>query len=220
MTPARHDLLHLSAAGWAAATGRDCGRGLAHWAAHAYPVMHRRAQPGDRAPLVPVAVAFPAAFERARLAFGVAAADIAAIAPPPTLREAAASLPDRFRRRAQAVLALAAATGLAPRVFGSAMWQHVTGLAYLHARSDLDLLWDIPDGSDAAPRIAQLVSGLRVLEAQGGPRLDGEIVLDRARAANWRELGPEGAAEVLVKTGAAVMLMSRPAFLRGGAPPC
>ena len=115
------------------------------------------------------------------------------------------------------MLALAASAGLAPRVFGSAMWQHVTGLPYLHERSDLDLLWDIPPGLDPAPVVAQLVAALQALDAGPGPRLDGEIVLDRARAANWRELVPGAAREVLVKTDTAVTLMSRGSFL-GPAP--
>ena len=224
MTGARHDLLQLTAAGWAAFAARDPGRaatgGLRTWARHDLPVMRRRPQPGDQAALIPVAVSLPAAEGRARVAFQVAAADIAANARPPFLREAVPGLPERFGTRAEAVLALAAATGLTPRLFGSAMWQHVTGLPYLHAHSDLDLLWDVPRGPDRAAAIGRLVASLRALEASPGPRLDGEIVLDGARAVNWRELAPEGPDEILVKTGEAVLLMPRASFLHGGPASC
>ncbi len=220
--PVRHDLLYLTGDGWAALMARDPAlagiTGLRHWAAHHLPIMRRRRQLGDQPGLVPVAVALPAAQGRARLAFQVAPEEIAIIRQPPALGEAASGLPQFLRLRAEAVLTLAAGLGLAPCLFGSAMWQHVTGLSYLHARSDLDLLWNIPNGRK--PAIGRLVAALRAIEAAPGPRLDGEIVLDRAWAVNWRELAGEGATELLVKTGENVVLMTRDRFLQEEMVPC
>ena len=182
------------------------------WADCCQPVMRRRGQPGDRSDLIPVAVAFPEALGRLRIAFELALADIASFEPPPCLHEALPGLPPPLRSRAGAVLEVAAEIGLTPRLFGSAMWAHVTGLPYLHDRSDLDLLWNIRANCDPAPVIARLGAALRAVETTPGPRLDGEIVRG-GRAVNWRELGPDGPDQVMVKTFDAVTLMPAARFL-------
>ena len=84
---------------------------------------------------------------------------------------------------------------MTPRVFGALLWEHTTGLPYLTARSDLDLLWSISDERSAA----LLVEGLRRLDADGPVRLDGELELPDGAAVNWRELANQSG-EVLVKT--------------------
>ena len=215
---ARHDLLHPTASGWAALVAHAPAAAAArvgHWRDAGLPVMRRRGQPGDPPGLVPVALAFPPTDRPSRLAFTLPPADVAASGPPPTLRAALPDLPDLVRRRAEAVLALADAAALTPRLFGSAMWQHVTGLAYLHDGSDLDLLWSLPRGPDPAASIARLLRSLGGLEARPGSRLDGEIVRhDDGAAVNWRELASDGPAELLVKTADAVAVMPRAWFLR------
>ena len=214
--PARHDLLRLTGSGWAAFAARDPARaampGFRMWADRGHPVMRRRGQPGDRPDLIPVAVAFPETLGRLRIAFELAPADIASSEPPPCLREALPGLPVSLRTRAGAVLEVAAEIGLTPRLFGSAMWAHVTGLPYLHDCSDLDLLWNIRADRDPAPVVARLEAALRVLETTPSPRLDGEIVIS-GRAVNWRELGPDGPDQVMVKTPSAVALMPASRFL-------
>jgi Phosphoribosyl-dephospho-CoA transferase MdcG len=67
-----------------------------------------------------------------------------------------------------ALLDLGEAVGVAPRVFGALLWEHATGLAYLTAQSDLDLLWSISDERSAA----LLVEGLLRLDAAGPVRLE------------------------------------------------
>jgi len=216
--PARHDLLWLTVDGWQALAARQPGlfdmAGLRLWAAHGFPVMRRRTQPADVPGLIPVAVALPDAFGRARLGFEVAPADVALYERPPELRAAWRDLPDRLRSLAERVLAVAEQMDLVPRMFGSAMWQHVIGLPYLRPQSDLDLLWSLPHSQDPLPLVARLVSSLCALNADSGPRLDGEIVLDGTRAVNWRELGADASGEVLVKTAEKVSLMSRDRFMR------
>ena len=49
-----------------------------------------------------------------------------------------------------ALLDLGDAVGIAPRVFGGLLWEHATGLPYLTAQSDLDLLWSSSDERTAA----------------------------------------------------------------------
>jgi phosphoribosyl-dephospho-CoA transferase len=68
-------------------------------------------------------------------------------------------------------------------VFGSLLWQHLTGLPYLSGTSDLDLLWPVAGAVDA-----RLLPALAALDADAPMRLDGEIVLPDGRGVNWREL--------------------------------
>lgn len=63
------------------------------------------------------------------------------------------------------------------QVYGSAAWQALTGLQYLRAGSDLDLLIDDP----------ALVPA--VLALPQDPRLDGEVLLPGGRAVALREYG-------------------------------
>jgi phosphoribosyl-dephospho-CoA transferase len=89
--------------------------------------------------------------------------------------------------------------GITPRVFGALLWEHVTGLPYLTAQSDLDLLWSISDERTAS----LLVEGLLRLDGGGPVRLDGELELPDGAGLNWRELAQSVANlgdEVLVKT--------------------
>jgi phosphoribosyl-dephospho-CoA transferase len=102
-------------------------------------------------------------------------------------------------RSVAALLDLGEAVGITPRVFGALLWEHVTGLPYLTAQSDLDLLWSISDERTAS----LLVEGLLRLDGGGPVRLDGELELPDGAGLNWRELAQSVANlgdEVLVKT--------------------
>jgi phosphoribosyl-dephospho-CoA transferase len=91
----------------------------------------------------------------------------------------------------------------AARVFGAFAWQHLTGLHYVHARSDIDLLWRI----DTAAQADALVARLQAWETEHGRRVDGELCLVDGGAVNWREYAGRSR-EVLVKRldGAALEL--------------
>ena len=74
------------------------------------------------------------------------------------------------------------------RVFGAFAWQHLTGLRYVHARSDVDLLWPIDTTAQPMPWL----HGYR----HGKPhdrRVDGELCLGGDAAVNWRST-PDAAA--------------------------
>ena len=68
------------------------------------------------------------------------------------------------------------------RVYGSYGWQALTGLDYVHADSDLDVLAaaeDLPQAQLIAER----------LHAWSAPhRVDGEVVMPGGHAVAWREL--------------------------------
>jgi phosphoribosyl-dephospho-CoA transferase len=107
------------------------------------------------------------------------------------------------------LLDLGEAVGITPRVFGALLWQHATGLSYLTARSDLDLLWSISDERTAA----SLVKGLFRLDAEGPVRLDGELEVPDGAAVNWRELAQNGN-QLLVKTMNGVEVRTRALLFR------
>ena len=222
--PARHDLLRLTRTGWSQLQVRQPALsgmpGIRLWAEQGHPAVCRRPQPGDLPAMVAVAVALPLGHGRARLAFQVAAPDVAIREQPPTLLEVLPVVPDGWLTRVRAVLAEADRCGVTPRVFGSLMWQHVTGLAYLRPESDLDLIWPIARDRETDVRIGAVVVALSRLDGTTGPRLDGEIVVEGIGAVNWRELGPSDVGQVLVKTEAGVVMMTRTRFVSGAGRPC
>lgn len=222
MASRRHDLLQLRPEAWPALLRRRPDlAGLASvraWQAALRPVMRRRAQPGDAPQRLPAAIALPPSEARRRLAFEVLADEVEQVRPPPLLHDALhgvlpGRLPDGWTGTAEEVVAIGERFGIAPRLFGSLMWQCVTGLPYVGKTSDLDLLWVVPPGPGM---LAHLPALLDALGAAGrhGPRLDGEIVFAGIGAVNWMELlaaGPEQ--EVLVKTETAVAMMGRAELL-------
>lgn len=68
------------------------------------------------------------------------------------------------------------------RVYGSHGWQQLTGLDYVHARSDIDLLVEVSSAAQADQAAALL------LAAAAGPlRIDGELAFEDGAAVAWRE---------------------------------
>ena len=103
----------------------------------------------------------------------------------------------------------AEALGLDIRVYGSWMWQALTGEPHVHALSDLDVLLDVADLAEAA-RAADF---LAAQEAATGLTLDGELHLAGVGDVPWRELHQDNA-EVLVKTLDSLRLVPRDALGR------
>ena len=98
-------------------------------------------------------------------------------------------------------------------MFGALLWQYTTGLPYLSARSDLDLLWSISDERSAL----SLVEKLLHLDAESPVRLDGELELSDGAGVNWRELAQTFAGpgdDLLVKTMDVVEVRTKAALFR------
>jgi phosphoribosyl-dephospho-CoA transferase len=134
------------------------------------------------------------------------------------LRDAARTAPTEWQEVVAALLALGDAIKVTPRVFGALLWQHTTGLPYLRAQSDLDLLWLISDERTAL----SLVERLLRLDAASPVRLDGELELPDGAGVNWRELAQTRADpddELLVKTMDGVEVRTRAALFRTLASP-
>lgn len=98
----------------------------------------------------------------------------------------------------------AAAEKIDIRVYGSWMWQALTGERHVHEASDLDVVIDVADLA-AAGRAAAL---LERQEAALGLRIDGELSLAGLGEVHWREIG-QGKPDVLLKTVDGMRLVPR-----------
>jgi phosphoribosyl-dephospho-CoA transferase len=217
----RHQLAHLTSAGWREMLdhhrdieSRAC---IEHWANADLPVVVTR-QPGPRRhpdDAVALGLAAPARWGRRALPLRVKPQQIAWFSEFPSLSKALGVLPAGERPAPQRLSTLLVQHGVRSHVYGSAGWQQVTGLAYLHERSDIDL-WLAVDGPGQADAAVLLLQ-----QCQGGVRLDGELMFPDGSAVAWREWAAwrEGrCAQVLVKClqGAALhahpgsQLMARP----------
>ena len=145
----RHDLLRVEPATWQAMLRCHSGMAdlplVADWALREWPVIVRRRMAGDLVSGVPAALPLPPSHGKRRLAFSFAAGTALVALPPVLLSDAAPTAPPEWQPIVAALLDLGKAAGTTPRVFGALLWEHATGMPYLTARSDMDLLWSIPD---------------------------------------------------------------------------
>ncbi|MFO1127389.1 MAG: malonate decarboxylase holo-[acyl-carrier-protein] synthase [Rhodospirillales bacterium] len=116
-----------------------------------------------------------------------------------SLRDLRLSAPASWQPQVATLTVLGERLALPPTVYGALLWQHLTELPYLHAGSDIDLLWSTP----AACILPSLLDDLARLDAAGPARVDGEITLASGCGVNWRELRqelPSPGGSVLVKS--------------------
>jgi phosphoribosyl-dephospho-CoA transferase len=213
----RHDLLVAEPAAWQAMLrGHPSVADLplvADWAQHGRPVIVRRRMAGDLSDSLPAALPLPPCYGKLRVAFRFSS-DAAVIAlPPVSLCDAAPTAPAKWKLAISALLNLGESIKISPRVFGGLLWEHTTGLPYLHAQSDLDLIWSISDEQTAR----FLVERLRRLDAESPVRLDGELQLPDGAGVNWRELAQNNDDEhgqVLVKTMDGVEVRTKAGLFR------
>lgn len=216
-SPARHDLMWLEAG--AAARARplpgcsaglhDAAGALAAWIAADRPLVVAR-QPGERAPgRIVLGLPLPPSAGKHRIAFDIPLAQVRRRAPPPPLSAIASLLPDEWQTTLQTLTTHPDIVATAPRAFGSAAMQAITGTTCLGEDSDLDLLLK-PTSRAAAERA---LDALGALVAQGcRPRLDGEMLDRHGRATSWREL-LSGAKQVLFKHTERIGMTRREDFL-------
>ena len=203
MVPARHDLLWVTPDAWAALLSSRLDLAaepiIAAWVADGRPLVARVTPSAEAPDRIAAGLPLPG---RRRIALSLPAAAVVRRASPPPLAEAIDQAPGAWR----AVCTTLVAHG-APRVFGALLWQHLTGLPYLHPGSDLDLLWLDPADPDALAR------ALLPLAASAPMAIDGEIVL-RGAGVQWREFA-SGVKTVLAKSLDGVRLLPRRTLLRG-----
>jgi phosphoribosyl-dephospho-CoA transferase len=212
----RHNLVRVEPAAWDAML--RCHPALldlpvvADWARLGRPVIVRRRMVGDCVDGVPAALPLPPCHGKRRLAFNFPAGAAVAAVPPVLLCDAARTAPTAWQSVVTAVLDIGDTVKITPRVFGALLWEHATGLPYLTAKSDLDLLWSISDEQTAV----LLVERLLKLEAEGLVRLDGELEMPDGAGVNWRELAhnSDQRGQVLVKTMDGVEVRTKAALFR------
>jgi len=195
----RHDLLRVHPEAWGQILRerphlREAPH-LAEWAALGRPVMVRRRIANEQPDRVPVGLPLPPLDGKLRIAFQVRPEAIRERVGPHALRTARDAVPSSWKATVDALLAAAEQASVEPCLFGSLLWQQLTGLPYLSATSDLDLLWLVSDPASAA----WIAGRIAAIEATSAVRLDGEFILRDGGGANWRELHG-GVARVLVKT--------------------
>jgi len=203
----RHDLVRIDPGIWAAWLGtRPDLAGLRHldrWAGAGRPLIVRRRVPGETGPAIPLGLPMPPADGKRRIGLALPAAALTPMAAP-DLSEAGSHAPAAWRPTLMALRALGHDHGLAPRPFGSLLWQAVTDLTYLSPTSDLDLLWPCPE-----PIPTGFLASLDAIARHAPMRIDGEILLPDGTGLHWRELreAPEGGS-ILAKTLEGVTLRS------------
>jgi phosphoribosyl-dephospho-CoA transferase len=140
-----------------------------------------------------------------RIAARTRAAHVATVARPPVLAEVARCAPALDHAVSFARLAdEASRAGLELRVYGSWMWQTLTGEAHVRATSDLDLLVDVADHRHAA----EVAGFLARLEPELSLRLDGELSFAGLGQVQWREF-LQDRPDVVLKTVDTVRMIRR-----------
>lgn len=212
----RHDLVWLHPAASytmsCAEPGSAAWSALAEWLAAGRPLVAARQTAGVTQ--VQLGLSLPLAHGRQRLSILVEASQIAEVRPALGVRQCVAGL---SAGQAAVLLALAErieASGARLGIYGSLAWETLSGEAYRHAASDIDLICDVAD----LTQYAIALDALRQAVADFSGRLDGELRLPDGRAVAWQEilaLGNVPGKTVLVKGEQAVALQPLGDWLAG-----
>jgi phosphoribosyl-dephospho-CoA transferase len=211
--PARHELVRLDPEAWPEVIGdRDDISGIEvvkAWCNNGWPLVVRRLDPkSDRGrDRLPLGLPLPPALGKQRIALEAPRAAVLSRRPPLRLEEASAAVPEPWRTTVDALSSAAQHCEAHLRVFGALAWQALTGLDYLHAGSDLDLIATASAGGSL-----DLLDAVARIEAEAPMRIDLELARPDGVSANAREL-LGGEAEILVKTAAGVELWPLQRFL-------
>jgi len=159
---------------------------LQYWARSDFPLVLTRQRPGRTAERAHESLALglpaPACWERRRFLVEVPAGSVSRVGRFPSADAITEDLPARARDDWRGLCTALLRLQVAALVYGSYGWQQLTGLAYLHPHSDVDLLV-VVDTSSQADAAAALLLGASF----DVPRIDGEIVFGDGAAVPWRE---------------------------------
>jgi phosphoribosyl-dephospho-CoA transferase len=183
----RHDLVYLRpGAGfdWSgpAPISPAVRTAVAAWIAAGRPLVAAR-QPAS-SPQLLLGLALPLAIQRQRVTLLVDPAAVAEIRPPLSLAACLVRQPAALR---EVLLTLERAlhrAGSSLGAYGSLAWEALSGEAYRHAESDIDLICDIADRAQLETALELFADAAAALPC----RLDGEIRLPGGTAIAWREL--------------------------------
>lgn len=215
----RHDLvwLHRSAVYTTpcAEPGSTAWAALAAWLAAGRPLVAARQTAG--AEQVLLGLTLPLAQDRQRLSILVEPSQIAAVRSPLSVLQCLPGLPAGQAAVLHSLSAYVEASGARLGIYGSLAWETLSGEAYRHAASDIDLICDVAD----LTQYRVVLAALRQAVSDFPGRLDGELRLPDGRAVAWQEiltLGDAPGKMVLVKGERDVVLLPLADWL-GGLPP-
>ncbi|RIX44074.1 MAG: malonate decarboxylase holo-[acyl-carrier-protein] synthase [Rhodocyclales bacterium GT-UBC] len=212
----RHDLVWLRPGAAfttpCAESGSAAWSALADWLAAGRPLVAAR-QATPAGPLL-LGLGLPLRLGRQRLSVQVDAAEVAEVCPPLTVGACLARVPAEQAAVLSALAEQVEACGARLGIYGSLAWEALSGEAYRHAGSDIDLICDVADRA----QYGVVIEALRLAAIDFPGRLDGELRVPDGRAVAWQEilrLGCNLARPVLVKGERDVCLQPWEAVLAG-----
>lgn len=211
----RHSLVWLHAAGWRAVleqTPDPYREEIMRWRDADWPLTVRRQDAKQIDDKLYLGIALPPRDdEKIRLPFRVAINTIARSDTALPLMKVVPSLPLDWQDAVSRLNRAADEMGVSVGVYGSAALQSITGLTYLHAASDIDVLLQ----PSTTQQLDECVRLFREFELQ--LPLDGEIVFDTNTAVAAREwcgaARHDGGFRVLIKRPDGVALMRKDALI-------
>jgi phosphoribosyl-dephospho-CoA transferase len=208
----RHTRVWPTAAGYAIlasdADDSSARTAIVQWGARGWPLVVRRRDENEPCldQTVAIGLALPPSLGKHRFKLRLTHGEIASHAAPLTLDEVVAGANSKLTTRLMPLARAATHERIRLRVFGSTALHVQTGLDYLHAGSDLDLLVE----PNTRREVDAAIALLERFQQRVAMRLDGEIVFPGGGAVAWREWAYAGRAErVLVKNIDRVVLMER-----------
>lgn len=177
------------------------------WLAQGRPFVRRRP---SVLPETGLSLGMPLPPQLGRERIGITASQglVRSVAPPPRLAEVISAAPAAWRAPLAKLAARLELLQTPARLYGSLAWQYLTGMEYLTASSDIDLLLPVNTQQQLKGVLAALVDW----EQETGLRADGELMLPTGEAVAWRELVREPS-QVLVKSLAGAALLPWQALL-------
>ncbi|OYV55066.1 MAG: malonate decarboxylase holo-[acyl-carrier-protein] synthase [Legionella sp. 21-45-4] len=207
MTGLRHGLAHVTPnvpvelISWHGDAQEAVMQATASWLEQRLPcvVTRQSGVPANQVQLgVSVIVAMPKSAQIQRAAFRVPTPCIEAVEPLPPLSQFTSLLGN-----AMSSISFGDSCG----VYGSFLFQYVSGYTYTHAQSDVDVLLAYRDDS-----MLNLRQAMHALQQATSRMIDGEVRFDSCGDIAFAELFNEGFSEVLVKTKTEPYLLSREAL--------
>lgn len=153
---------------------------LVHWRTHRLPLVVCRQRPQTPPDQLCAGLPAPKQWSWRRLALTVSVDHLRKCEEFPLLFQVAQA--HQWGAAALELSAALAALGVQAHVYGSHGWQWLTGLAYLHAASDLDLSVAV-NSLEVASQVVKQLAGTAL-----DCHIDGEIVFPQGQAIAWREL--------------------------------
>ena len=182
---------------------------ISTWSEKGWPLVARRPVSGE-VDGIALGLPLPPSQGKKRLSFVVQPDEILSIRPPLTLNSVKHVASQDWLPTIAMIAQLAVQHRIDVRVFGSLAWSALTGLDYLTATSDLDLLLYVTEETN----LDRVIGRLAQIQAMAPMRLDGEFVRGDGVAANWQEFR-SSTREVLVKSLSGAALVDRHRFLTG-----